>query len=300
MTEYLEVTLDGVDGSHWDLVGPNAALQGVEMRPKPKGLIDAPVKTLWIKSAFGQKYQGHKPQRRDVVFSVQIHATDIDVWQDVDSRFRMALGMYGEKFTLTYTSSDGPRSLELQLLEEPKAYETEDYEDRAPQIWGDSTLVITAAAAQPNWFGEPESESWTLASGTSGSGQILLPGNPGDVPIWPRWYVTAPAKWVLPDWSWGQDFYSAAVADASRTVALPTLLTGEDSEVDVSPQEEPIIAANGAPVGNRWSGKKLLYPIKPHTPPTLVPVSVTGASAGASVVVELDRWHSRPWGGVRW
>ncbi|PQP24168.1 hypothetical protein [Rhodococcus opacus] len=300
MSDYLEVTLTGSDGSVWDLSGPAAGDQGVEMRPKTSGLFEPPNKTLWIKSAFGSKYQGHKVQRRDVIFSVQIYGTHAAEWRDVDSRFRMALGNYDTQFTLTFTTEDGPRSLKLRLLEQPKPYESGGYEDHDPNIFADSTMTITAAAEQPYWEGEVETASWTLASGTSGSGTITLPGNPGDVPIWPRWTVTAPSKWTLPDRSWGQDLFNAAVADATRTVVLPTLLTGEDSHCDANPQEEAIIAANGAPVWQRWNGRGILYPIPPHTPPQTVPISVTSAVAGASVVVEFDRWYSRPWGVSSW
>ena len=302
MSEYLEVILTGSDGSVWHLSGPDAGEEGVEMRPKPSGLIDAPLKTLWIKSAFGSKYQGYKVQRRDVVFSVQIYSTDSEDWRDIDSRFRMALGDNpDDQFTLTYITSDGARSLKLRMLEQPKAYETADYEEHDPFIFGDSTLVVTAAAEQPYWDGgvQPSTAEhpkfWTLPSGTSGSGVVWVE-NPGDVLIWPRWTVTAPSKWVLPDRSWGQDLYNHAAEDANRTVPLPTLLAGEDSDLDNNPQEEPIIAANGAPVWQRWGGKAILYPIPPHTPPTPVTVSVSGASAGATVVLELDRWYSRPWG----
>ena len=296
MSEYLSVALTGADGTRWDLSGLDAGLQGVEMRPKPSGLIEAPVKTFWIKSAFGNKYQGAQVQRRDVVFSVQITGDDIYSWRDVDSRFRLALGDFDHTFTLTYTTDDGPRSLTLRLLEAPKAFEADYEAGLDPHLFGDSTLVITAAAEQPYWAGTLATASWTLTSGTAGSGTILLPGNPGDVPIWPRWTVTAPATWTLPDWSWGQDLYNNAVADAHRTVPLPALRAGEDSDLDSNPQEEAIIAANGAPVWARWNGRGLLYPIPPHTPPTAVPIAVTGAVAGASVSVECDRWFSRPWG----
>lgn len=304
MSEYLAVFLTGSDGSHWDLSGPDAGEQGCEMRPKPSGLIEPPVTTMWTKSAFGSKYEGAKVQRRDVVFSVQIHGTDADDWHEVDSQFRMALGNFDNQFTITFVTSDGERSLKLRLLESPKAYETLDYEQYDPHIYGDSTLVITAAAEQPYWDGgvapsvPGKPTSWTLSSGTMGTGVVWVQ-NLGDVAIWPRWTVTAPSKWVLPDRSWGQTLYNAATQDANRTVPLPQLYTGEDSHLDSNPQEEAIIAANGAPVWARWKGNGILYPIPPGTPPTAVPIALTGGVAGSTVSVECDRWFSRPWGVTR-
>lgn len=296
MTDFLSLALDGVDGSHWDLAGPAAGRQNVTMRTKAQQLIDSPAKTFWIKSATGTSYQGFAYQRRDPLFSVQIHGDgDIDVWQDVDSQFRMALGDPDDTFTLTATTSDGARTLTLRLLEQPKSYETADYEDRDPHIWGDCTVAISAACEQPHWVGTPFPSTWFLPSGTSGSG-TLTPYNPGDVPIWATFTCTAPALWTLDDRSWGSQLYGRAVEDAARTVPLPVLLTGEDLDIDANPDVKTLVAANGAPVAYRWNGGGILYPIAKHTPKTPVVVTVSGAPTGAAISMTCTPFFSRPWG----
>lgn len=294
MTQYLSFSLDGVDGSHWDLAGPGAGAQGVALRPGPSKLIDAPAKTFWIQSATGMHYQGRQFQRRDPVFSVQINHPNPDIWRDIDSRFRMALGMYDLEFTLNCETPDGVRHLKMRLLTEPTAYGTADYEGKDPHIWADSTLAISAAASQPFWYADDLTFSWTS---TTGTGSTTLPmQNLGDVDVWPRWFVNAPGLWTLPDYSWGSTLYNAAQQDATRTVPLPTLRAGEDLSVDSSPDVETLIAANGAPVWNRWGGNGILYPIAPTTVPMNVPVSVSGANAGAAVTLTLPRRFSRPFG----
>lgn len=295
MTQYLSFSLDGVDGSHWDLAGPGAGAQGVTFRPGPSKLIDAPAKTFWIQSATGMHYQGRQFQRRDPVFSVQIHHRDPDVWRDIDSRFRMALGMYDDEFTLNCETPDGIRHLKMRLLSEPTAYGTADYEGRDPHIWADSTLAISAAASQPFWFADDLTFSWALPSGTSGSTTFPMQ-NLGDVDVWVKWFINAPSLVTLPDYSWGSILYNRASQDATRTVALPTLVAGEDLSVDSDPDQETLIAANGSPVWNRWAANGILYPIAPKTLPTNVPVTMTGANPGAAVKLTMPRRYSRPFG----
>lgn len=295
MSDYLAFSIDGADGSHWDLAGPGQGAQGAEMRPGPSKIIDAPAKTFWIQSATGQHYQGRQFQRRDPVFSVNIFANNPDTWRARDSAFRQALGMYDDEFTLNAVTPDGTRRLKMRLLQEPTAYGTADYEGRDPHNICESTLAISAACAQPFWYADDLTFSWTLPSGSSGSGTLPMQ-NFGDVDIWPKYMVNAPSTWTIADYSWGSNLYNRALQDATRTVPLPTLVAGEDSYADSDPDQEPLIAANGAPVWNRWNANGILYPVAPRTPVTLVPVSVTGANPGASVVLTLPRRYSRPFG----
>lgn len=301
----LEIWLEGVDGSVWHLAGPGEGVEGVMMRPGYTKLVDAPAKTFWVQGANQMHYQGSQFERRDPLFSVQIHHPDRWVWSDIDSRFRMALGMYDDEFTMgVKTQMSGVRRLKMRLLQEPTAYATADYEKnmKSPFLFGDTTLLIPAAAAQPMWYADPVVSSWTSTTG-SGSG-TLTAQNSGDVVTWPKYFCNAPGQWTLADWSWAQDVIfqygpplrSRAVADAARTQWLPTLVAGEDLDVDTDPDEETLIAANGAPVQARWSGNGLLYPIAPHTPATAVPVSLTGGHAGAGITMTVPQWFSRPWG----
>lgn len=300
MSRYLTLYLVGQDGVRWNLTDET---EGVLLRPGPSMLIDAPAKTYWLESSTGSHYQGMSFTRRDPVFSVQIHDRDPNVWADIDSRFRMSLGVVGEDtFTLEAHTSYGIRRLKMRLLADPKAYATAQYENKDPWLTHDSTLAIMAACEQPFWESDPVELEWELASGTSGQGTVPFE-NRGDVPVFWTATASAPAKWTLPDKSWGQKTYAKAVYpfnraadDANREVALPLTVAGEDLDIDTDPDEPTLIAHNGAPVQARWESNGFYYPIKPFTNPTPVPVKVANAHPGAAIQFRIPRRFSRPWG----
>lgn len=301
---YLTLYLIGQDGSRWDLTHET---EGVLLRPGPSMLIDAPAKTFWIESSTGSHYQGMRFERRDPVFSVQIHdptgRDDPLVWADIDSRFRRALGMVGDDvFYLEAHTPYGVRRIAMRLLTEPTAYTTADYEKKSPWLTTDSTLAISAACEDPFWTADPLELTWELASGTSGGGTVPFE-NRGDVPVFWKAFATAPALWTVPDFSWGQKIYAKAVPPyncaaehAARTVALPALLSGEDVDIDSDPDEQTLVAHNGALVQARWASNGILYPLRPYLDPTPVPISVTGANPGAAIQFSIPRQFSRPWG----
>lgn len=301
---FLKLWLVGQDGSRWNLTDET---EGVMLRPGPSMLIDAPAKTYWIDSSTGSHYQGMSFGRRDPVFSVQIKDPSPNpnpyVWADIDSRFRRALGMVGDdEFQLEAHTAYGVRSITMRLLTEPTAYATADYEKKSPWLTTDSTLAISAACEDPFWQADPLELTWELASGTSGSGTIPIE-NRGDVPVFWKAFATAPALWTVADFSWGQKIYAKATPpytrafdDADRTVALPALLTGEDTDINTDPDEQTLVAHNGAPVQARWNSNGLLYPLRAYLEPTPVPISVTGANPGAAITFTIPRAFSRPWG----
>ncbi|WP_147404003.1 hypothetical protein [Nocardia panacis] len=290
----MSIWLTGADGSIWDLDGD----QGVELRPGPKRIIDAPAKTFWIAGAANMHYQGRQFERRDPTFAVNIFATDgnPDTWRDIDSQFRRALGMYDQQFTLHIETDDGVRHLDLRLLSEPTAYENGSWEGKNPHLYATSTLLINAAAEQPFWYADDFTFTWTTATGSGST--TFRAQNLGDIEVWPKYFVNAPGTWTLPDYSWGQEgaYQRPANIDTARTVTLPALVAGEDCAIDSDPDQEALVAANGSPIWARWNGNSLLYPIAAGTKPTAVPISVTGANANAAVTVRIPRRYSRPFG----
>lgn len=270
------------------------------LMPGMTKLIDSPAQTFWVQGATRMYYQGSQFERRDPLFTVAVHDPNRFVWSDIESRFRMALGMYDQEFVMAIKTHWGTRRLSMRLLQEPTAYTTNEAEKK--WAFGETTLTIPAAAAQPFWVGDPWTDEWENSGGT-GTGSLVL-YNQGDVPTWPQYEVTAPGTWTLPDQSWGQDLYfrygppliSLAAEDAGRDVALPALVTGEDTSVDTDPDVPTLIAANGAPVQNRWGGNGFLYPIAAHTPKTACTVLISGGSTSSAVTMTIPQWFSRPWG----
>ncbi|WP_305780004.1 hypothetical protein [Nocardia nova] len=302
MSQYLKLFLNGHEGSRWNLTDET---EGVLLRPGPQKFIDAPAKTFWIETSTGSSYQGMRFERRDPVFSVQIHGRDPLEWADRDSKFRMALGMVGEdEFELEAHTHYGIRKLTMRLLTEPIAYASADYEKKDPFLTCDSTLGISAACENPFWEAEPLEYEWELPSGTSGSTTFQIE-NRGDVEVWWRAFVNAPGKWTFSDKSWGQKIYAKttppyhrALDDAGRDQWIPTLLAGEDCSIDTDPDKPTLVAANGAPVQARWQSNGFLYPIRPRLLPEdgAFTVSVEGANPGAGVKLWVPRRYTRPFG----
>ncbi|RBO87021.1 hypothetical protein [Nocardia puris] len=303
MSRFLTLFLNGADGSRWNLTDET---EGALLRPGPQKIFDAPASTYWLETSTGSHYQGMRYDRRDPVFSVQLHHPSRDpyAWADLDSRFRMALGKVGDGvFELEAHTNYGIRRLKMRQLTEPTAYATAEYEGKDPWLYRDSTLAIAAACENPFWEADPLVLEWELESGESG--EAMLPfENRGDVEVCWRAQATAPAQWRFQDRSWGQKLYAKttppyhrAIDDANRMAEwLPLLLPGEDLSIDTDPDEPTLVAANGALVQGRWDGNGFLYPLRAGLLPTDVPVMVRNAYPGAAVKVWIPRRFSRPWG----
>lgn len=302
MSDLLALRLRGVSGRVWDISGPAQGAQGVELMPKPKQFYDSPAETYWIKSGGAlQKYQGFSFKRRDPLFGLVICGDDPEEEQEIASQVRMDLGMYDQTFELEAETRGGVRRLTMRLLEDPKAFETGEWEGKDPFDYEACTLMVAAAAEMPHWAADPVTESWTLPSGTSGSTSTFRhPGNPGDVAIFPRWTLNAPAEeWEICDPSFGQelDFQRPAGADENLKYQVTPLLAGEDVELDTNPDQPFMLTVNGG-LGPwmRSNGRELIYPVAPLTPAFTTSIRVTGATAGATATIECDRWYSRPFG----
>lgn len=291
-----QITVIGVDGSHWYIAGPDIPqTQGVTLNPKLQGAIDAPVKTLWLPGAFGQEAQGIRWQRRDIVFAVQTFAEDYHSWMQVDSDWRYAWDYINET-QIIYTTATGTRTINVRLLEEPKSYEGPGDAGKSPFLMCDSTIIMTVAAELPFYVGA--SKIYQQSTASSSATWTFPIVNESDVPTWAKWTLTAPALWTLPDYSWGSTEYANPSGDAFRTVTLPSLNAGEGVVVDSDPRNQTIIAANTDPVQSRWKGNDLLYPIAPGASGN-VTVTVSGASGGAAMQLEVPQWFTRPWGRPR-
>lgn len=296
MSEFLALALIGRTGRRWDISGPNEAEQGLLLAPQPKHFYDSPAVTYWIKSGGAkQLYQGFSYKRRDPLFGLICLGDKPEDAMYVADQVRTDLGNPDDTFMLEAKSSWGTRHLKMRLLEIPEAFSTGAWEGKDPFLYDANTLLVSAAAEMPHWFADPETASWTVGS----PNPLLHPGNPGDVPIHPRWTLNAPGTWTLPDWSWGQevDFSRSGHDDSSLNYPVVTLLPGEDLELDTDP-DKPFMLTHDGGFGPwmRSSGREMIYPVGRFTPPTAVPVSVSGASGGATATIECDRWYSRPVG----
>ncbi|MEV6432568.1 hypothetical protein [Nocardia sp. NPDC051463] len=297
MSNYLALTLIGRTGRRWDVAGPNEGAQGVLLLPKPKQFYDTPALTYWIKSGGAQqKYQGFSYKRRDPLFGLVMFGNSPEEAMYVADQVRADLGNPDDTWCFEAVSDWGTRRLEMRLLEAPEPFTAGAWEGKDGYLYEANTLSVSAACEQPHWFADPVTAEWTVGDPPT----MEHPGNPGDVPIFPRWTLNAPAtEWEIWDGSWGQelDFQRPAGADTNRTYKVTPLLAGEDVRLDTN-QDKPFMITHDGGFGPwmRSNGRELIYPVARHTPPTDVPISVTGAPAGATATLVCDRWFSRPVG----
>lgn len=288
-----KIEIFGVHGEVFCISGPGRGEQGVLLAPKLKGMIDAPVKSLWLPGAFGQVFVDFRWERRDIVFTVTIFADDGDseLWRTIDSNWRFAFD-YVKESTIRFTTSDGYRDLKVRLLEEPKAYESAGWEGKDPALYATSTVVMTVAAELPFFVGPSDIIPWEADTQT---GKKSFTMNVDcDVPVWPKWTLTDQATWRLPDFSWGNEEFGRGVADSGRTVPLPFLPKGAGCVADSDPRVQTLLAANRMNLQGLWAGKDLLYPIAGGTYKK-IPVKVTGATEGFAMKLEVPKWYTRPW-----
>ncbi|ATN93990.1 minor tail protein [Mycobacterium phage Kumao] len=288
-----KIEVFGVHGEYFCISGEGAGEQGVILRPKLKGAIDAPVNSLWVPGSYGKKFVDFRWERRDVVFTVQIFAEsgDSEDWHTIDSRWRFAFD-YVKETTIRYTTSDGWRELRVRLLEEPEAYDSDDWEGKDPHLYAESTMVMTVAAELPFYVGPPDIYEWS-GEGTSGRTKFKLHVD-CDVPVWPEWILSDQARWRLPDFSWGNQEYGRGIADAGRTVELPFLPKGAGCTANSDPRVQTLIAKNRINLQGLWHGQDLLYPIAGGTYEE-IPVAVRDAVDGFACRLIVPKWYSRPW-----
>lgn len=289
------IQLQGVDNSLWTLAGPGRGQEGAELGTSPSGLYDAPVSTIWNASAFqiGSTFAGYKINKRDLVFSVNLFELPGRSWQSIDSAWRKAW-RYDQDSQLIVTTESGTRTLNLRLSEQPSMATVHD-----PHLKQWASVTMTCTAGVPWWVETDTTSSWVCPTSTL-NGSIAwgsLPvENPTDQDMYLKWVGSAPAQWSLPDFSWGNNYYGRATADAERMITLPKTTAGQDLTVDTDPLAEMIIAANGDLMWPLMNGVSFEYQVPPYTPSTSVPVAVTFAPAGASVMCVQPRNWSRPWG----
>lgn len=288
-----KIEIFGVHGEYFCISGPGKGDQGVELMPKLKGAIDAPVKSLWLPGAYGQAFVDFRWDRRDVVFTVNIFddCGDAEVWRTIDSKWRFAFD-YVLEAKIRFTTSDGYRDLKVRLLEEPKAYEDGSWEGKDPTLTCCSTVIMTVAAELPFYVGPSDIYEW---SGDAAVGKTSFKLNVDcDVPVWPKWTLTDQATYRLPDFSWGNQDYARGVMDSGRVVQLPFLPKGAGCVADSDPRRQTLLAANRINLQGMWKGQDFLYPIAGGTY-SRIPVKVQDANGGFALKLEVPKWYSRPW-----
>ncbi|MEV6555865.1 phage tail protein [Nocardia sp. NPDC051756] len=291
----------------WPLAGVGQWDRGVALADEDAGfdfdgMYDPPVTALYNSTAFevGATYGGIREEKYDFILAVHVYGTPQKPWRYVDSEFRKAWSFKRDS-KLWVSTSDSRRCLPVRLGAKMKIKAVND-----PDSEQYGLLLIPVVGAYPRWIETPAVSTFITQTDTTGGGTetgYVTVSNPlpADYEIWPQWRIQASHAGMvvtLPDYSWGSDEYDRATEDATRKVQLAPLLLNEHLLVDTDK-----MALNGqfnssldTQFYQRMGGKRFAYSLPGGTPPTQVPVTVTGAPAGTGIQVLCPRPWPRPWG----
>lgn len=314
MTESLTIRIHGADGSVWPVHGQNAGEMGVWLgKGEVEGLFAAPIRQAW--SSGSQEIGGHQDGEwidvRDILLG--FHVTDARWPVSVtDALFRQAFVSRVDRWDHSARSarieahSEMSGSRFLDVLQ----YEGRDFNPELDHLsQGYAGPTIPLRAGQPLYYSDDEVSTFT-STATSASGFVTI-SNPCPVPMFHKWVVTR-CQATLPDFSWsgapgarvpGVDKRSSR-DDSERTILLPLLNeTHGGATVDLDHLNANCLMIRDTSDQNMLGqmpvpGKYFIYEVPPHTPPTELPVSYTGAPTGGAMIqcIQPRRWDE-PVGG---
>lgn len=255
--------VEGSDGQRWPIHGPEAWGRQVRLAEGSVGeLYDAPLSSTYQPRVgqAGSTYLAHRYLERHVVLNMVFFG---DEWDRLEQRFRSSLTPGKDATLVVRTNLSGERRLTVRLGEGPT------YQDgRDPYSQQVMQKQFSLTAADP-WWREPVDYTDTYRfNGTNWVGDHVVVNNPTDVPAWPKWVLTSPAKYGLPDIPIGANH------DQDRMVYLPFQPNGRTAVVDTDPLEEMIVANDGTLMWARMNGQFFQHPIPPFTQDTKLPVYV--------------------------
>lgn len=279
------VTLEGSDGSTWDLnAGKVQLLAGAK-------LFNTGDITHWWRSSpkiAGARYVGSKTPMKTLSLPVATTGVDWADWRDVDTAFFRALAPE-EEATLVVTAPDAvTRSMRIRLASDG---DVED--DFDPLIHHRKEYILEVVAASPFWEGDPIVKSfevgdpvpWLEPSGyiylnpPTTTAEATMP-NPGDVEAWWEADIVAPF-----------DSFKVGVGDA---VVSTTANFAAGSSVQVLSDPRRRIVLDDA--GNRINPLMDNVAFDPVPPGREVPMTlaVTGNGPDTDVTVTLIPLYRRP------
>lgn len=277
------VTLTGVDGSVWHLAGANAWGAPVQVRESSLGdLLDVPVNTS-RKSVVGKpgtKFLGSRMLERNILLPVLVQGSSQQEFAEADSGFRKALD-YEEPARLSVvTEESGERWIDVRLSEQ---FSFEGEYD--PHLDFRAAYTVSLVADDPLWRSETATSEFVFNGLNWYQGTVRV-SNPTDVPVWPKWVLTSPAKWILPD-------PDVKEGDFARTIVLPFQPLGHDVVVDSNPTVEMVTDTQNALLWAQMGGQFFNFSIPPRTQPIDIPVAVDPLPLlGTWIPDEGRRWFA--------
>jgi hypothetical protein len=283
-----------------DILGPNKGAQGVCMLQTFAGIYHAPrtpVRQSWAYQEGSTPSDFPRVEERtiDIRLSTQ-GVTQLD-WERVDSQLWEVLRFDRDCILRIESMLSPPRELKVRLDRKPKDSMTFDTASQNLMIW-----EMTLVASDPWYYSATLTSSWTNTSG-SGTGYITLQ-NPADVECWVQYscnqIVSGTQVWTLPDgvalWPAGStDANGHDISGTNVTHTLPSLGVGQEFLVDTYPLNPTLMVRDGSQAWARMNAEAFLYSLPPRTPPTQVPVKVTGGTTSTTLTAYMTQRWDRPW-----
>ena len=288
---------------HGTADGVNAGTEGVWLaKGQVDNIYDAPVKTTYKTGAFqdGSTMKARKFLHRDMPLGFHIRDTD-SLYELNESAFRQIFDYQVDPWdpdpqptSLEVTTTlSGTRTIDVLMHEQP-----EFASDLDPIMQEYGNLILKLRAGQPMWYEDDYVDVFSTATAGTATGTVTI-WNPTDQICRHRWVLTR-GTWTLPDYQWvgvrGDRTPDGPFGD--RTITLPPLTdVNGGAVVSLDRQDLMLRDAHDTNILPLLGGRFFPFAIPPYTPPTEVPVKVTGAPAGGAMcqLVMPRRW-SRPWG----
>lgn len=286
------IEIEAHNKSTFSILGPDKGAEGITMGKSPSGLYEPdPTDAIYFSHAFqrGATLAGIEIGKRDVKFKVHAVPTEYQTWQQNASDWVRSWS-FEEPNKLWMRNEYGSRYLNLSLMKHISI---------TPELNPDkieyAELEMTCVAGDPSWHENTVKRTLEFETDTrNGSVETkhFEVSNPTDTPMYLQYVCQAAPKalWTLPDFSFGDNTYRAAVAHKARMVPLvDDLMAGEHLKVNTSNEEVQVQSDLDTQVYVRMKGRQFLYPIPPNTKKTLLPVKLTNAPPGLGIQLRMER-----------
>lgn len=255
----------------------------VQVRESSLGdLLDVPVNTsrASVVGKPGTKFLGSRMLERNILLPVLVQGSSQEAFAEADSGFRKALDYETTARLSVVTEESGERWIDVRLSEQ---FSFEGEYD--PHLDFRAKYTVSLVADDPLWRSETAHSEFVFNGLNWYEGTVRV-SNPTDVPVWPKWVLTSPAKWILPD-------PDVKEGDLSRTIVLPFQPLGHDVVVDSDPTVEMVTDTQNALLWAQMGGQFFNFSIPPRTSPIDIPVAVDPLPLlGTWIPDEGRRWFA--------
>lgn len=285
---------DGEDLIVLDILGEDKGRQGITLGENLAGLYHLPSESEIDSGAYQEGarvslFPRVNPRKGKLWFIT--HGNTVAEWEAIETLLWQVLKLK-EPCVLRIPNSAGEwRELTLQLIEEPNDQSKQDLGNRRH-----AEHNISYVAGDPYWYGDTielsiKRSQMTHEADGSWTGQIMVPGNPTDVDIWPIWasgQIDEPEQWFIPE---------MPNDDGTPGIQIPItpygpIGAGKEFLVQTYPSQPTLLVMDDSQEWANLAAREFENRIKPGTPPFPVDIKLVGGTADSELQLTLvHRWE---------